>query len=288
MKKIVVLIFIIFSFSKIFSQDKIITLKGDTIICSIQKVEDNIVYFQININNLIENKTINNDQVAYFMYANMPTYSNVDYFDTVKPNTKVSFRFGQSIFTNSANVSMISKELQDYVDNMNKSWILSGQIDFFMLKDFSLGVLYNYQFINNDQTFNDLYLNINNTKTKVSRIKDTLRSHFIAPVFVYHKRLFHSKHYINLSTAIGWMIYKDKTELYFPDPGYATLKAETVGFKFGAAYEYRINKYFGAGLDFSYMFCEFDEYSVNSKRVKSKSKMSLSSYELCAAVKVLL
>lgn len=288
MKKVLVFILVVFSFTKIFSQDKIITLKGDTISCTIQKVEDNIIYFQTTNNSLTENKTISNEKVAYFMYANIPTYSNLDYYDTVKPNAKISFRFGKSKFTKASDVSMISAELQDFYEKMEQCWIISGQVDFFMTKEFSMGVQYNYQYVNNDQKFNDLYFNIDNKKTKVSRMIDTLKSHFIAPVFTYNKRLFHSKHYISLSAAIGWMIYKDKIEIYTPTQLYSTIKAETVGFKFGAAYEYRFNKYIASGIDFSYLFSNFDSYTVNGKRIRSKTKISLSTYELCGAIKVLL
>lgn len=288
MKKILILTIVVFSFTKIFSQDKIITLKGDTISCTIQKVEDNIIYFQTTNNNLTENKTISNEKVSYFMYANIPTYNNFDFYDTVKPNAKISLRIGKSKFTKNSDVSMISTELQDFYKKMEQCWIISGQVDFFMTKEFSLGVQYNYQYVNNDQKFNDLYFNINNKKTKVSRMIDTLKSHFIAPIFTFNKRLFHSKHYISLSTAIGWMIFKDKIEIYTPTQLYSTIKAETVGFKFGAAYEYRINNFLAAGVDFSYLLSEFDSFTVNGKRVKSKTKLSISTYELCGGIKLII
>ncbi len=216
-----------------FSQDLIVTQKGDSLNCSISKVKNDFIYFTFKHDNEVRNTLLATEDVKSYTYDfwEVPVLTDTE---IKKPAdyqvVRLALNTGYSYRTAPLADNISSSQLS-YYKSLKSGFHVGGDISAFTSEAIGFGFKYNL-FKSKGNSSGD-----NNEKISI---------HFVGPSFTTRLLNYNKRNAFISNWSIGYMSYVDK--LY---NGYEQVQGSTVGLAWDLGYDFKISEKTALGFQIS-------------------------------------
>lgn len=250
MKKILIIIIlaVLFAHSS-FSQDLIVTAKGDSINCKINKERNDFIYFTFSKDQEIRETLLQRSQIktyskGYFSQSEIPS----DYQSSGKDYEKIRISVNGGYSYRFAKISgSVPDEYHDYMKKLKSGHHFSADAAYFLSESIGLGLKFS-QF-NSKENFGTIFTDLDGDGiTDTGKMNDNISISFIGPMIASQIPSANSKNALFSNLAIGVLSYKDNGNLIIP----VELKGSTLGLVGEIGYQVGIAKNLSAAFTFSY------------------------------------
>ncbi len=232
-----------------YAQDLIVTTKGDSINCKINKEKSDFIYFTYN----------NNDEVRETLLArnNIKSYQKNYYSESFIPEgyksvhqeyTKVRFSANGGFSFRTAKISKsVPSDLRNYVKDLKSGGHFSLDGAFFINPNIGLGFKYNQFSSSNkiDAIVTDYDQDGNNDYGSMS---DNITISFFGPMISTYSPSANKRNALFSNFAIGYLSYKDEGEFIIP----VQLKGNSLGLIGDLGYQFGLNNNLSLAFTLSY------------------------------------
>ena len=187
--------------------------------------------------------------VTDFNQNPLPVDDTITQFENIQQETVKSlfpkFKIGANIgygWRGAKLSSEIPADKRDYYKEMTSGLIWDGAFHYYFNDTYGVGLVYSAYNVENS-----IYGPHRETgETGTLKTKNSIT--FIGPVFAMRSVSNNKKWIFNLSAGIGYFGYYNKETI---NSQYAKITGSTVGFQWSISEEYKLDKHWGIGVDFS-------------------------------------
>jgi hypothetical protein len=215
MKKSVIFILILFvSYEFAWSQDLIVTERGDSINCKITRQKGNYIYFSYMIENNMRKSLLHNSQIKYF--------KKDFYVQSFVPSDKLRYmrnyqKLRIGIFAGGSYMlgiisDSIPEDFKKYYKDLKTGHHIGGEAGYFISKNIGVGLKYS-NFNSKNKIENIIATNTITGQSRIGSLKDNITIRYFAPVFYLrlysrNKQLIYSSDF-----SFGYLDYKNNATL---------------------------------------------------------------------------
>lgn len=225
----------------IFSQDLIVTDKGDSINCKITRIRDGYIYYTDKYKediraSLIPKKQTIDVQRNYFDVAVVKQ-------EQVKANFSDEFiqfsLFGGYNYLIPPAPSGISTEQKQYINDLRQGYHIGGTVTYFIANSMGIGAIFTESKRSNSAYVNGDYW------------KDYVKVDFYAPELIFRNEFDKNKNALLVGIALGYLKYQNQCN----NPGflYNKITGGTVGLRFSAGADFHITKPIAISIEAGYL-----------------------------------
>lgn len=263
MKKLLAYIILLFITNNIYSQDLIVTNKGDSINCKIKTVQTDNIYFKFKDKNEIKNTLIPLSEVvnyksAYYPTSELPVNEPADYH-----KFRIAIDGGYSYQTAKI-ASDLSDYLKDYLKKMKHGFHIGASATYFISETLGFGAA--YKFFKTSNSFNNF---------QHGSLSDDLSISFISPTFSYRLISKNKKNALFSNIALGYVKYSDKRVTYTT----SKITGSTLGMGLGIGYDIGISENISLGFEISYFVGTLTKFNVNDGTTTKTIELEKDQYE---------
>lgn len=245
-----------------YSQDLIITNKGDSLNCKIREIEDNFIHFTYKKDNQVINTMLPLNQIRKYEFKHFKT-PVLDSQTLQEINHKPLEKFKHLRIALSGGLSMrTSPKITDSIlSNYSyyRGYILDGDITYYFWEHMGLGYKLNYYYTSNTDNLYAPY-----QKEYINK-KDNISVIFTGPEFTYRTL---NKYQLNpfiFSITPGFIGYSEQS--------YSTINnykatSYTAGVMLGIGYDIDITDKLALGFQLSYLAGRLTNYNYKDSKYK--------------------
>lgn len=262
MNKIIILsIIILFNLSFIKSQDLILTEEGDSINCLITYIDNNFYYFTFKYSNEIRQTLIPKEKVkiahnGFYEYSELPNYI-LERTSGYSKKWMISISGGYSYRIAKIHPDVPS-DMVGYMNKLKSGYHLSGDITYFISKEYGIGLKYSTFRASNEMS-NVYLIYEDGSQSRVGTISDDMNISFYAPSLSY--RLPNKRNTAELVSTLSTGIIHYKNESVAIDPYLYT--GITLGFQLSLGYNIKTSENMAIGFKASYLGGTILEYEID-------------------------
>lgn len=250
MKKLIIFVFltILYGYNS-FGQDLIVTNKGDSINCKINKERGDFIHFTFSHDQEIRETLLQKSQIktyskGYFPKSEIPTNYKLHLQDDEKIRVAVnggySYRFAEIS-------ESVPSEYHDYMKKLKSGNHFSLDASYFINETIGLGIKYSRFHTRED--FGLVNTDIDQDGIMdMGQMKDDMNISFLGPMFTTSIPSANKKNAFFSSLAMGYLEYKDDGEMIVP----MLLEGSTIGFVGDLGYQVGIAKNLAIAFTLSY------------------------------------
>ena len=266
MKKLILPLMLTLIFCQSYSQDLIVTNKGDSLKCKITKLKSDYIYFSFNNNGNTANSLLPRADVVNYSYGyfntgdnnSSPGASSVDY---QKFTLSLDFGYSRRLAKTADNVP---SAYRDYINKLKNGYHFGGDFAYYFSEVYGLGgKALIYKASNSEQSYTNNYG------------KDDITISFIG--LMYPTRfIIDDKNSFLINYSIGYMGYTDKWET---KTGKGTYTGSTLGYMIDFSYNYSLSKSTALGIRFALIAGSLSEFVCDDGHTKTTVKLDKGEYE---------
>lgn len=248
-----------------YSQDLIVTTKGDSLNCKIIYIESDFIHFKF--------KHENETRVTLMPVNEVKSYQKYFYSKSeVEPDKltnknyqklRLAIQGGWSYET--AKVSEdVPASLRDYVKDLKSGYHFGGDATFFISESVGFGVKYSMF-----RTKNQVEIYAQDTVTgqiRTGMLSDDITLQYIAPAVTARISSKDNNTHFYSSFALGYLDYKDNASII----DNFTLTGNTIGLLLDFGFDFVFTKDIGVGVGISYMVGSLKEFEYDDGQQKRK------------------
>ena len=263
MRKIILYcIGIFFLVSKIQAQDLIVTTSGDSINCTITKINNGFIYFTFKHNNEVRNTLLPTNQVVvqHKNYFSEPEIPKSYVFKAKFPRFRVAANGGWQYRTAKL-PSGLDPFWNEHYKKMKSGFHYDVQAAYFFAYNHGIEVLFSQHFFGN--TLKNMFLVDDGGNTiGFGNLKNKTMFNYVGANYIV--RFFNSKkvNCFSMTFGLGYLGYIDK--LIFNNEEFIKMTASTIGVNLGVGYDIGIAKNLAIGFKFSFMGGSFRNYKLTA------------------------
>lgn len=279
------LLFFIFIRFVGFSQDKIVTIKNDTIDCKIKKIGRKAIYFDLNVKNVKSSGELPLSEVSrYIVDTDIPVRNEViSEKQFIDQRYRLSLGGGAGyIFTSTKNAEqdlvsagLTNDQAKSYYNNLRLGYIGTADFTYFIAPDYGIGLKYKFF-----ETSNSLeaYLDPNDGYYLIyGNLAEKIYVNFFGATFYSQQWIAEQQRLkFNSTLAFGLAAYRDESDV-ITSSYLITGKCFAADANLGL--EYFIGKNISIGVDLSAFYCSFRKLKVSDGTNVSTVKLDKDNYE---------
>ncbi len=258
-----------------FSQDLIVTDKGDSINARISKVKSDYIYFAFNHKGEIRNTLISVNSVKEYKYNFYQT--SLVPKDKVKPfysypRFRIALNGGFSYET-APLAKGLPGAIKDYYNELKTGYHFGGDMTYFISEVIGFGVKYVNFHSSNSLSNVTLYDNYGNTLS--GKMSDDIAISFIGSTFASRFLSNTGRNSFLLAASLGYVHYKDDAVLV----DYYKIRGGTLGMDLELAYETRLAKNLYLGVQVSLLTATLYSYDFENATTSTHIELEKGEYE---------
>jgi len=243
-KAVILLLLVIISAQKGFSQDLIVTLTNDSLNCEITQIDSEFIHFNTVYNQKVRNSVlmlsaIKKYEENYYSKSSIPSQekSSIEY-----SRFYIILNGGASYLLDPI-ADNVSDEFKDYYQNLKIGYNFGLDVNYYFNKTIGLGLKYNYFSSSNSSkgSSND------GGVTSEWDISEAIMINFVGPTFLARFLSKKNNNAFILGVSAGYMWYKDDAVLLEP----VIISGNTLGLNVDASYHISLSKNFFLGISVS-------------------------------------
>ncbi|MFV0268376.1 MAG: hypothetical protein ACK5HT_14710 [Draconibacterium sp.] len=275
MKRLYLVLVLAALFFSGYSQDLIITTKGDSINCKITKVKKDHVYFTFKHNTEVRSTLLAVSDVKYhqknfYEIAAVPKNKVIGFGNYLRFRVAINGGFSYETAKVGDNVPA---DFKDYVKDLKSGYHYGGDITYYFSEPLGVGLKFNQFNSSNDI---DIYLDDEYGNRTYGKMSDDLSISFIGPMFSTRLLSNSKKNAFLLNLAMGYMGYSNDKVI----GGY---KYDMTGSSFGMAldlgYDIGISEKLSLGFQLSLFAGSLTKYKQDDGISVETVKLEKGSYE---------
>lgn len=259
MKNIFIITFLIVLVNSLYSQDLVVTKKGDSINCKITKVKKDHIYFTFKHkdevrNTLLPLTDVKIHQFDYYQISEVSKEKVVGYENYQRFRIAINGGYSYQTARVAGNVP---SDFKDYVKELKSGYHFGCDLIYYFSEPLGFGFKF-YQF-KSSNSLDDIYIeDIDGNRTH-GRLGDDLTISFIGPTF--STRLFnHDKsNAFLLNLSLGYMGYSNNKVII----DRYKMTGSTVGLSFDIGYDIGLSENLSLGFQVSYLSGTLFKYELN-------------------------
>lgn len=275
MKNIFIIAFLIFMANSIYSQDLIVTNKGDSINCKITKVKTNNIYFTFKHKDEIRStllpiKDVKIHQLDYYQTSEVPKEKAVGYENY--QHFRIATNGGYSYETAKVARSVPS-DFKDYVEDLKSGYHFEGDLTYYFTEPLGFGI--KYYLFKSSNSLDNIYLEDINGNRRYGKMSDDLTISFIGPTFSTRFLNHDKSNAFLMNFSLGYMGYSnDKVVI----DAYK-ITGNTTGLSFDIGYDIGVSKNLSLGFQIAFISGTLVEYDWNDGTNTETIKLKKGEYE---------
>jgi hypothetical protein len=279
MKKLLIIFTLSVFFTQLaYSQDLIVTAKGDSINCKITKERNDFIYFtflkdQEIRETLLQRSEIKTFKKEYFQQSEIPTNYKSKSIRQDYSKFRIGINGGYSYRFARINESG-SSEIDNYMKKLKSGNQFSVDACFFLSESLGLGIKYSQH--NSKANYGTVYLDFNRDGiVDTGQMNDDITISFFGPQITTQ---IPSKNKTNTwvsSFAIGYLSYNDAGNMVVP----ITLKGSTIGLVGDIGYQVGISKNLAIAVSLSYTLGVLTQFESTTGGYTNTIKLDKENYE---------
>ncbi len=264
MRKLLILFFILFTANTIFSQDLVITSKGDSINCKITKVNSDNIYFTFKYEDEIRSRLMPLLKVEkhifnYYAISEVPENKHIGHDNYNHFRLAINGGFGYRI---GVIPDDISPEFKDYIKELKTGYVYSGDLSYFITKYIGFGLKYN--FFNASNSMDDIYIEDMFGNRRYGKMSDDISITFIGPTFTTRFIKANKNDAIILNVGVGYLGYNN--DLVIIDK--YNISGSSMGLTFDFGYDIALSSDLALGIQLSIISGSLFQYTLDDGNTK--------------------
>jgi len=264
----------LFSFPVLEAQDLIVTTEGDSVECSIDRIEEGIIYFSyIRDDDLVKTLIPEKNTTGYF--ENYFDHGLVTGSDPRVPRSKPSLRLavngGFSYLMGKIDDAAPQGE-QDYLKGLKTGAHLNGDLDVFFGETYGVGFRYNVFMTRNEAMVTTTQVDGSTTSGTVI---DNVRETFIGPTYCTRFLAPRSGNALIMSIGLGYMGYRNNATFI----NEFVIRGSTAGNLVDIGYDFRISEGMSLGISMSMITGFLTEFEVQQGTTTRTVELEQGSYQ---------
>lgn len=267
MKNLILLFLFLFICSKSFSQDLIVTQKGDSINCSIQKENKDFVYYSYyDKHNILKNSLLIREKISSihkdFYLRNKEDYRSNGYSTNSNNYTKninyhqfrIGIYGGLSYLLSPIN-DQLDKDFEKHYKELKSGIHLGVNAEFYFNEYLGIGAKF-CRFLTENQSLVDIYMGQN---IQTVQLREDIYTTFIGPSF--SARMYtaaNNKNNFHANISLGLVSYTDNVSYIYD----YQINTTTIGIITEYGYDIAISNNFSLGAMVSIMLSNFNEFEI--------------------------
>lgn len=275
MKNILVTLLILLITNAIYSQDLIVTHKGDSINCKITKIEIDNIYFTFKHKDeirstLLPATKVKMHKIDFYQKSVVPTekiigFENYQHF-------RIALNGGYSYQTAEVSQS-IPSTIKSYINELKTGCHIGGDISYYFTETLAFGFRY-YSFKTSNNMDNIFVEDIYGNKT-YGKLSDDLTISFIGPIFSSRMLSQNKKNAFIMSLSLGYMGYENDKLIVDK----YKMTGSTMGYSFDIGYDIGLSENLSLGFQISYISGTLYEYNWNDGKTTETINLENGEYE---------
>jgi hypothetical protein len=278
MKKIIFTFLITFSITSLFSQDLIVTRKGDSLNCKITKMDSTTIYFDI-----IDKRS--DESISTFLSLNETSAFQTKYFQTnTTPNQNLSapknyprFRLGISggySYRTAKAENDMGSAMESYLEDLKSGTHIGGDFTYYYSENSGIGL--KYLSSNASSTYDgNITLTLPDASTISGPLRDNITVKYIGPYFSWRMLSSNNNNSFFVNAGCGYMGYIDKTVIIED----FIIKGATFGTCLDIGYDIDLGEGTALGFQISYLSGYLKEATITDGTTTQTIKLEEDSYE---------
>jgi len=275
MRKILILLILIFISNSIFSQDLIVTNDGDSINCKITKVKTDNIYFTFKHKDEIRStllpvSSIKTHQFDYFQTSEVPKdkvvgYENYQHF-------RIAINGGYSYQTAKVAESVPS-DFKGYIRELKSGYHFGGDLTYYFTEPLGFG--FKYYLFKSSNSLDNIYLEDTDGNRTYGRMSDDLTISFIGPTFSTRLLSHDKKNAFLMNLSLGYMGYSNDKVIIDK----YKMTGSTMGLSYDIGYDIGLSENISLGFQISFLTGTLFEYDWNDGTNTETIKLEKGEYE---------
>lgn len=241
MKKTLHLLFCVFLVTPLFSQDRMITVNGDTINCTITKISGGFVYYNIKKGEEIQNKVLDKKLVRRFE-LDKAVKRDLDTLVKTYPSFLITFSGGLSRRIATIDPKA-SPALRAHYEELIKGINLNAAVFYYPTTIFGFGLKYS-MFTSSDRSASPVTIITSNGTPVTGILSEEIYINYFAPAISLRSIHENNKMTTYGNFSVGYMGYTNNLIFIYP----FIITGNTVGFSGDLGADFIIGKQWNAGL----------------------------------------
>ena len=259
MKYIFIITFLIVLTNSLYSQDLVVTKKGDSINCKITKVKKDNIYFTFKHkdevrNTLLPMTGVKIHQFDYYQISEVSREKVVGYENYQR--FRIAINGGYSYQT--ARVAEnVPSDFKDYVKELKLGYHFGYDLIYYFSEPLGFG--FKYYLFKSSNSLDNIYIEDTDGNRTQGKLSDDLTISFIGPTFSTRLLNHDKSNAFLLNLSLGYMGYsnnKVKIDKY-------KITGSTVGLSFDIGYDIGLSENLSLGFQVSYLSGTLFKYELN-------------------------
>ena len=270
MKKLFLISMLTLIFGQSYSQDLIVTSKGDSLNCKITKLKPDYVYFSFNNNgnvasSLLPTADVTNYTYGYYNTGDNASLSGASLADYRKFALSLDFGYSRRLAKTTENAS---SDYKDYINHLKNGYHFGGDLAYYFSEIYGFGAKFQIFKASNSGTF---YVE----NYGRANIEDNITIPFIGPMFFMRYNIDDKKAFL-INYAVGYFGYTDKWKV-----GNNTGKntGATAGMMCDFNYNYWFTQNAAFDIHLSLIAGSLSKYTYDDGKTKKEIKLDKEEYE---------
>lgn len=275
MKRYIIVVISFVFVSCLYSQDLILTSKGDSINCKITKIKSDYIYFTFKHkeeirNTLLSVSAIKDYRVDYFTVSEVPQHKIVGYQDY--KHFRISLNAGFSYQTAKIHQSVPS-EFRNYVNDLKSAYHFGFDLSYFFSEYVGFGL--KYSMFQSSNSMDNIYIEDSTGFREYGKMSDDIKISFFGPMISTRLLSYNSKNALIISLALGYMNYQNDKILV----NKYIMSGNTFGLSIGIGYDIGLSEDLSLGFEISAISGTLFEYKWNDGKSTEIVKLKNGEYE---------
>ena len=283
-RNLLILILLICFLPCVFSQDRIITLKNDTIDCKIIKLTRNKIFFELNTRGIkssgelpvtgIISYTVSQKTASERQIAPAPVS-----FDRLRfsVNAGAGYLLGstEEAINLMTSQGLTSGQAETYYSDFKMGFYANADMNYFFTPSYGAGI--KYKFFDTSASLEGFFDPHDGMNLIYSTYKEQVYVNFIGISLLFQQFIGNSKAYkLNSFFSTGLTTYRNEAEYL---NGFFLLQGRNAGFDTGIGVEYFITDRISASSDLSFFYSSIRKMKISDGTNSSTIDLDKNSYE---------
>ena len=259
MKNIFIITFLIVLTNSLYSQDLVVTKKGDSINCKITKVKKDNIYFTFKHkdevrNTLLPMTGVKIHQFDYYQISEVSIEKVVGYENYQR--FRIAINGGYSYQT--ARVAEnVPSDFKDYVKELKSGYHFGCDLIYYFSEPLGFG--FKYYLFKSSNSLDNIYIDDTDGNRTQGKLSDDLTISFIGPTFSTRLLNHDKSNAFLLNLSLGYMGYSNNKVIIDK----YKITGSTVGLSFDIGYDIGLSENLSLGFQVSYLSGTLFKYELS-------------------------
>lgn len=247
--------------TNMFSQDLIVTNADDSLVCKINQITHDRVYFTFRNNSEMKNTFLAPNQIKtyeYNYYHNIDVPEDIIVSKQIYPRVRFSFNGGWSYQTSKIEDNL-SSDMKEYTQGLQSGYHLGGDITCFVTEPIGIG--FKYLLFKSSNSIENVDIDIKDGPHGFGSMSDNIAITFFGPSFNLRLLSSNKRNALLFGLSIGYLGFKDKSTILNND---LTMTGSTIGIVYDLGYDIGISEIMSLGFNIALLRGTLNEYELSN------------------------